>query len=76
MFALEPADWNAVVELRKAGPSARPVVLRAHAALPSADEALCGVPVIVPKPTTRWSGWLDDEWGPIDRCPVGAAAVT
>ena len=72
-LALPPSDWDAVVELRKEGD--RLVKLHAHAAALGADESLCGIRIVVAEPRTRWSRWLDDEWGPIVRCPACDAAA-
>lgn len=74
LLALEPAQWEAVLEMRRR-PSEPPTELYAHAAESDAAESLCGLPVIIAEPVTRWSGWLEDEWGPLRRCPTcdGAA---
>lgn len=73
LLVLEPTDWNAVVEWRERGGDEPE--LHAHAALPGAVESLCGIPVVVAQPVTKWSGWLEDEWGPLTRCPTCKAAV-
>lgn len=73
-LALEPPDWDAVVELRRRG-SGGLTPLHAHAAATDADESLCGLRVVVAEPRTLWTGWLEDEWGPIVRCPTCDAAA-
>jgi hypothetical protein len=75
LLALEPADWEAVVDMRSRGRAARLVELRAHAASTNTEQSLCGVPVVIAEPATVWSGWLEDEWVPITRCPTCTAAV-
>jgi hypothetical protein len=73
MLALEPAEWDAVAEWRKRGGD--DPALHAHAASAGAVEALCGVPIVIAQPATRWSGWLDDESDPLTRCVTCEAAV-
>jgi hypothetical protein len=75
LLALEPAHWDAVLEMRR-HPSRPPTELHAHAADVGATKSLCGVPVIIADPTTRWSGWLEDEWGPLRRCGTCETAAS
>jgi hypothetical protein len=67
LLAVAPAAWTELVALRQQGTLA---VLNGHAAWSGEAEALCGIDVVTATPETDWgSGWLDDEWGPLERCP-------
>jgi hypothetical protein len=69
LLAIAIEDWERIETVRQKRDAAV-IPVTAHALSRGDEESACGLRARQASPTTRWADpWLEDEWGPIVRCP-------